>query len=547
MFGEKIGEQCLTTGTGTFTLGGAFGAFRTWRTAFPTGKKVPYLATNQTGSIWEIGWGTFTQGSPSDTLTRNLVASSTTTLINWSVTPYYVVNVPVAFVLSFLTSGGTAVTRPDWLETGGNWQKIVDANSWTTGSVIDYLFDGSADIEKGKYEALVDIYTPSPRKYWIDKAASNHNMAATDLGRVVCFDVSAGDRTLNMVAGAPLAHGFEMWVLGYGSVTNNVILDPAASEAIDHWPGGTNVSLPGNNLVKLTWDANKTQWRTTYNWNTGLRVSRRQTVSIGPISTAGLPTFLPSTNGALQISTTNVNLTKLVATAANGWDYQGRPLDRIGVATANFVWTGLTASRAAATPNFLYVVINSDGSFTPGSTLLPPIYQAMGTPATTSGQFTFNIHEMKGYLGNGTTAPEVFLVFMGEAATDGSGVISTVAYAYNGRYEGAWTATLWANLAAVSWDHNLGLIPRSKDVILECTTADFGYLVGEQISMVGQTLTSASSGIYHPMAFPSTRNSMRVKASSNNAFIVTEASSGANSNLTAASWKYKPIADRGWA
>jgi len=273
----------------------------------------------------------------------------------------------------------------------------------------------------------------------------------------------------------------------------------------------------------------------------------RQTVSAGPVDTAGLPSFLPSTATGLTVTTQNVSSTyPLVATAAGGWSSTtGNPQDTHGYSTANITWSGLTASRAAATPNFLYGTI-SGGVITPASTILAPVYQWGGTPAVTSGQITFNISEMRAYLGNGSAAVQTNLVVFGEAATDGSNVISTVAYAYNGRYEGAFTSTLWSTSTAASWSHNLGVIPKIKDVILECTTNDNGFLVGEQISMVGQTLTSASSGVYHPHPLAATRNAMHTFSAVDAAFIASNATTGGNVALTAARWKYKGTASRGW-
>src|SRR5215831_15292260 len=102
MFAEKIGESVVTTGSGTFSLTQtAYGAFRTWRTGFSTGDAAFYYAVNDTGSIWEIGYGTFTTGSP-DALTRTLIASSSGSLIVWAVTPYRVFSVPSALALKHL-------------------------------------------------------------------------------------------------------------------------------------------------------------------------------------------------------------------------------------------------------------------------------------------------------------------------------------------------------------------------------------------------------------------------------------------------------------
>lgn len=274
---------------------------------------------------------------------------------------------------------------------------------------------------------------------------------------------------------------------------------------------------------------------------------RRQTVSAGPVTTAGLPNILGTNPSAPSIATSNVSSTyPLVATAAAGWSAtNGGPVDAIGFSTTNLTWSGLALSRPATTPNFLYVTIAA-GMMTPGSTLLAPIYQWGGTPATTAGQFTFNIAEMRGHLGNGLAAPQVNLVFVGEAATDGTGVISTVAYAYNGSYEGAWSPSVWSVSTAISRNHNLGLYPRFKDFILECTTNDNGFVVGDQIALSSQTLTSAGIGIYHPHPLAATRNTLRTYSGPTNAFVATDITSGTNVNLTQARWKYKPIAERGW-
>ncbi len=271
----------------------------------------------------------------------------------------------------------------------------------------------------------------------------------------------------------------------------------------------------------------------------------RQTVQHGPVTTAGLPNFLPSTDANLDLGSQNISSSyPFVVSAANGANASGA-VNRIGISTANLTWTGLTASRAAATPNFLCVTINADGTLTPGYTILPPIYQWGGTPSTINAQYTFNIAEMKGYLGNGSTAPEVFIVWVGEAATDGSGVISTVAYAYNGRYDSGFTATLPTTSTKTSASHNIGCKPRSYEVIFECTTADGGFAVGEQIK-VAQSVWSYDGSVLRPVPVLASVNTMAFTSSSSQAWVSSNAASGASLVYTLASWKYKAIAERGW-
>ena len=214
----------------------------------------------------------------------------------------------------------------------------------------------------------------------------------------------------------------------------------------------------------------------------------------------------------------------------------------IGCSTTNLSWTGLTASRAAATPNFLYVTI-ANSLMTTESTLLAPVYQWGGTPATTAGLFTFNIAEMRGYLGNGTTAPQVNLVMVGEAATDGTGVISTVAYAYNGRYASAFTATLPGTATFTSTNHNLGIKPRIAKFVLECTSAQHGYAAGDQIT---EGHVSIYSSAYIPMPITTTAKTVGIQTGITTAFAIIERTTGNPQNLTLASWKYAFIAERDW-
>lgn len=271
----------------------------------------------------------------------------------------------------------------------------------------------------------------------------------------------------------------------------------------------------------------------------------RQTVAAGPVTTAGLPNFLPSTDANLNLDAQNITSSApFVAAAANGWSATtGQPVDRVGYSSANLIWSSLTASRAAATPNFLYVTVNADGTLTPGSTLLAPIYQFGGTPATTSGQFTFNYNEMKGYMGNGSTAPQAYIVFVGEAATDGTGVISTVAYAYNGRYENAFTATLPGVGVTVSANHNIGVKPMIAQWVVECTTADLAYAVGEQLINPGSD-NGAITQLNQPHC--TAKAIARTCGNGSSGTSSPRADTGAPNPLTAASWKYKFVAQRGW-
>ena len=81
---DRVKETTSLTGTGTVQLGGAVTGFRRFRAeSGADGRKVEYLIDN--GTEWEVGYGTFTQGSP-DTISRDVVvrSSNSNAAVNFS-------------------------------------------------------------------------------------------------------------------------------------------------------------------------------------------------------------------------------------------------------------------------------------------------------------------------------------------------------------------------------------------------------------------------------------------------------------------------------
>lgn len=545
MFGEKTLASSNITGTGAYTLDAAVGSFKSWRSQFADLSQVFYCAENSDGTIWEIGYGTLTYSSP-DTVARTLIASSTGSLIVWVLAdaPIYVYSAPTAAALTHLIKGGINTTRPAWLQAGGQWL------DYTLGLGVTWVknrWTGTVNMEDGRYDIAAGIFTPSPRNKWIDNGAAGLTMAATHVGQAILFDCSAAARTFTALAGATagIGHGFTVWVLGYGSTTNGVVLAPNGSEKIDQGAASASLTIPPNRLTRLSWDGVKLQWRTDY-LPAPAYAGVRQTVAAGPVDTAGLPSFLPATSASLTLTGQNVTSSApLVAASAAGWSVTGQPIDYVGSSTANPVWTGLAANRAASTPNFIYATIAA-GVFSYASTTVAPVYQWGGTPAVTSGQITFNISEMKCYLGNGVTAPQAALVIFGEAATDATTVISTVAYAYNGRYQSAFTATLPAIGTFTSANHNIGVVPQFRKFAIRCNTIDRGYAVGD-------VLMNDDLGAYDtnpneiPLAIMTTSKLIGITSGSSQAFnAMTKTTGTVVGTLTLASWDYQFIASRQW-
>lgn len=261
----------------------------------------------------------------------------------------------------------------------------------------------------------------------------------------------------------------------------------------------------------------------------------RQTVAFGP-DTSGAPNFLPASGASLTLTGQNVTSgVPLVMSAAQGYSKEGT-IDVNYTFTTNPVWASLTASST------LYLYVNTATGAT-GFTTLVPIYQYGGTPAVTSGQFTFNIATMTGYMGNGTTAPATPIVFIGEAVAGASTITSTVAYSYNGFYDSGFTATLPSSAAVVSRNSNIGTNLVAPSFITENTTAEFGFLLGDQIP-IGQTYNGSN---LMSIPFVNRRNvTVFVTGGGAGPWYANNLTSGAQATLTLANWKYKIIAKRMW-
>lgn len=261
-----------------------------------------------------------------------------------------------------------------------------------------------------------------------------------------------------------------------------------------------------------------------------ISVPKRQTALAGPIDSNGFPSFLPATSVNLNLTSQNITgSAPLTVTSSNGFGALGQ-VDSVGQSTTNLTWTGLTASAT----NYLYVDI-SGGILTPGFTTLAPVYQFGGTYSITNLQNTFNIQEMVMKVGNGATASQVNRVFIGEAVTNATTVTSTVAYAYQGRYDSGYTATLPGISTLITKNHNLGLVALvSSKEIIECTTTDAGYAVGDTI-----TDPFATAKVL-------TRNTVQTTTGNGIATILANKTTGVNVAATAASWKYKFVTVRDW-
>lgn len=253
----------------------------------------------------------------------------------------------------------------------------------------------------------------------------------------------------------------------------------------------------------------------------------RQTVLSGPVDTNGLPSFGGSTG-----STTVTASGTLIPTAANG------TANRTGSIT-NPSWTGLSTNGTM----FLYLDIAANGTCTPGSTTLEPTYREGGADVTTNGQFTFNIGEMVGKVGNGSVANQVYRVFVGQVTVAGGVVTAIVWYALRGRYAGAFVGTLPTGVV-VSANHNIGQVPGQSLVEIRCLTPEFGYSIGDVVQNV---YTQNTSSVWPPITVgKSPLATWFTFWTSGNTWGIQRKDTVGIVTPTLANWAYRMTSMRGW-
>lgn len=185
----------------------------------------------------------------------------------------------------------------------------------------------------------------------------------------------------------------------------------------------------------------------------------RQTVLAGPVDSSGMSAFGGSTGGTSVTATGT-----LTVAAASG-------TSDVVVAVVNPTWTSLNSNGTM----YLYIDISSGGAVTQGRTTVAPVYQWGGTPSVVNGVHTFNIQEMKMYVGNGSTAAVVNRVFVGEVTVADAVVTAISWYALMGRHDTGWYAV--APGSGYTKQHNTGVFPMRVTQLLAQNNDGSGWCV----------------------------------------------------------------------
>lgn len=358
---------------------------------------------------------------------------------------------------------------------------------------------------------------------------TTHSQAATDYGKIWACDTTGGSFDFNVPSAVSKA-GEQFTILNTGTA-NFVTVKQYSAELLD---GGSTIAVyPGEKLRLVSDGAQLLRLSEPVKFKPDVR----QTVLSGPISSGGFADFLPATSVDLNLTSQNVTTSApLIITAGAGFDRTG-PLNRVGISAANLTWSTLTASATC----YLYVDISADGVLTTGHTTLQPAYQFGGTYSTTNTQFTYNIQENIGKVGNGGAAVQAYRVYVGEATTTGSAVGSTVAYAYLGRCITA-LATLFAPANRQTFTHNIGVQPITRaDLWIRCQAG--GGSAGYSSNQYARVQGNGGGAGGAPMALE-TRNLASIMVSTS--WSVFHRTTGVLTVIAAADWQAQLVAERGW-
>lgn len=462
-------------------------------------------------------------------------------------TPTYISTVSFS-VQGDKTTDFAAGRRVRSTNSGGTVYSTVATSSYSSGTGLTTVTvrNDSGTLDAGLSSVDVGILTP------VNPSVPNSQAVrqamglgwGTDIASAATLDLTARTGNIVRITGTTtttavtLSKGDQVWCYAVAAwpLTYNVTTMPI--------PGGSSYTCSAGDVVRFTKDGSGVITVEIYKKDgtpfavasaTSANAARvaltqmptvRQTVLNGPIDSSGNASFGGSTG-----STTVTASGTLTVTAANG--VSG---DYIGSIT-NPSWTGLSTNGTM----YLYLDIAASGSCTTGSTTLAPVYQQGGTYSTTNGQFTFNIQEMTGKVGNGSSAVQTYRVFVGEVTVAGGVVTAITWYALMGR---AIAQTANINVStAFNLTHNIGLVPQDVQLRLVCLSAEANWGTGDEIVQPNNFNDGVSNRMF--TSGGSTRTSWAVSTGGTALALINRTTFGV-APLTTANWAFKLYFRRGW-
>lgn len=275
--------------------------------------------------------------------------------------------------------------------------------------------------------------------------------------------------------------------------------------------------------------------------STRATVPVRQTVLTGAVDTNGHPQLLSYSGQNITLAASSTS--PLVVAFAAGHDASGA-VDYINRLTANVsnAWTLPTVDAT------YYLFTDRDAStaaITYGYTTSRPSYVEDDAASITSGAHTFLINEMQMYLGDGAAAATKQRVFLGEAVVNGGAITSVTSYMFCGRFQTATDQNLTDPHANTVYTatHKIGMVPRWFGWFLVNGVAEAGVNPGELVPVhcVRRSTADVWGG---DVVANATTCAVRLPYNTQAPYLYN--ASFSLTALTAANWKLRAYANRGW-
>jgi len=199
--GDRAAETSTTTGTGTYSLGGAITGWQGIVAACGTGSTVDYFVRDQAGgSDFEVGRGVITDLA-TDTLTRAtiLASSNAGAAVNWSAGTRDIVVTFTADAFNQLETSTANVTAAGALmdsEVDANIKTLVLPASTTISTFGASLVDDAAAVNARTTLGLGNVDNTSDA----DKPVSTATQTALDAKVALAGDTMTGDLTVPNVS-----------------------------------------------------------------------------------------------------------------------------------------------------------------------------------------------------------------------------------------------------------------------------------------------------------------------------------------------------------
>lgn len=263
--------------------------------------------------------------------------------------------------------------------------------------------------------------------------------------------------------------------------------------------------------------------------------AKRQCAVTGGV-TSGVASFLTTSSNLITLNASTTD--PVVVTWANG--FNPFPVDYAYKWTAN-----ATNAWGTFTTGTYYLYIDYDpatDTVSYGSTTVVPNDDLIA-PSHGAGVHWFDQTKYKMYESVAGVWTERIRVFVGEAISTGSSVTTLITYALNGRYRGPET-TIPGLGVQTSWNHYIGTNKITPVVRVICKTAQHNFAVGD-ITVSVENGGNAGGGADPSDHVHYTRLNM-ARTSGNSATFVMNRTTGLHGAITAANWRYIPMAERNY-